>query len=178
MTFEIVDRESIATGAHLSFDRLTVEGPNGERADRYMLAHPGAVAFLPVDGADVLMIRQYRAPIDQTLLEIPAGKLDPGDNDRLSAVRRECMEEVGMRPGSIHPLGFIYTSGGITDERIDLYWVSDLTPVPTEPDGMEEEHAQIVRLPVDELVELLATGELTDAKSVAAVARFMQRDRA
>lgn len=177
MSFRHVGRESLARGAFLSFERIEIEAPDGRRAERFMLAHPGAVAFLPVDGTDVLLVRQYRAAIDQDLLEVPAGKLDSGDRDPAGAVRRECVEEVGMNPGAVHPLGHIFTSGGITDERIELFWVSDLRATPTRPDGIEEEHSEIVRIPIADLADLVASGELTDGKSIATIARYLLRVR-
>lgn len=178
MPFRRVSRQVVASGAFLSFDRLEIESHDGQRAVRFMLSHPGAVAFLPVDGADALLVRQYRGPVDLDLLEVPAGKLDPGDTDLREAVRRECIEEVGMNPGRIEPLGHMFTSGGITDERIDLFWVEKLAPVAVQPDGIEEEHAVLVRVPVADLERLVGSGELTDGKSIATIGRYLFQHRA
>jgi len=171
--FRHVSRQSIVTRAFLSFDRLEIESPDGHRAERFMLTHPGAVAFLPIDGHEVLLVRQYRGPVDMEMLEVPAGKLDAGETDAIGAVRRECMEEVGMDPGVIEPLGHMFTSPGITNERIDLFWVGDLKPVPVRPDGLEEQHAEIIRVPIDGLSELVASGSLTDGKSIATISRYL-----
>jgi len=176
--FRRVSRQVIATGAFLSFDRMEIESPDGQRAERFMLSHPGAVAFLPIDGPDALLVSQYRGPVDRDLLEVPAGKLEPDDTDLREAVRRECVEEVGMNPGVIKPLGHMFTSGGITDERIDLFWVEQLEPVALQPDGIEEEHAVVVRFPVADLERLVGSGELTDGKSIATIARYLFQHRA
>ncbi len=178
MPFRRVSTQVLATGAFLSFDQIEIESPDGQRATRFMLSHPGAVAFLPVDGSDAVLVRQYRGPVDQELLEVPAGKLEPGESDLHAAVIRECVEEVGMYPATITPLGHMFTSGGITDERIDLFLVTDLKPVETQPDGIEEEHATVVRVPVVDLARLAASGELTDGKSIATITRFLLRDGA
>ncbi len=178
MPFRHVGRQSLVTGAFLSFDRLEIESPDGHRAERFMLSHPGAVALLPVDGDDVLLVRQYRGPVDLEMLEVPAGKLDAGETDAVGAVRRECREEVGMDPGIIEPLGHMFTSPGITNERIDLFWVGDLKPVPVGPDGLEEEYSEIIRVPIDSLGELVASGTLTDGKSIAAISRYLFRNGA
>jgi ADP-ribose pyrophosphatase len=176
--FRHVNRQSLVTGAFLSFDRFEIESPDGQRAERFMLTHPGAVALLPVDGDDVLLVRQYRGPVDMEMLEVPAGKLDAGETDSVGAVRRECVEEVGMDPGIIEPLGHMFTSPGITNERIDLFWVGDLKPVPVRPDGLEEEHSEIIRVPIDSLGELVASGTLTDGKSIATISRYLLRNGA
>lgn len=175
--FRITERTVVATGAHLAFERVEIESPDGAAATRYMMTHPGAVAFLVLDGDDAVFVRQYRSAVDSDVLEVPAGGIDPTDEDLEMAVRRECVEEVGLNPSLVVPVGHIFTSGGITNEVIHLFVASDCAPAPTAPDGIEEQHATIVRVPKLDLAGLIESGELVDAKSIAVVARYLLRQR-
>lgn len=175
--FRITSTSVVATGAHLAFERFEIESPDGVAASRFVLTHPGAVASLVIDGSDAVFVRQYRSAVDRDMLEIPAGGIDPTDADLVSAVRRECIEELGLDPQTVHSLGSIFTSGGITNEEIHLFWATDCEAAVVAPDGIEEQHAEVVRIQADQLEDLVATGELVDAKSIATVTRYLLRDR-
>lgn len=141
--------------------------PNGRTATLDLIRHPGAAAVVPfLDDENVLLIRQYRHAAGGTILEIPAGKLEPGEPPEVCAAR-ELEEETGQRPGRVEFLGSILTTPGFTDEKIHLYAAFDLEPVKSalEVDEIIEE----VPMSLAEALELIWSGRLTDAKSVVAL---------
>jgi ADP-ribose pyrophosphatase len=167
--FEILASEPAAEIGFLRVDRVDMRVPDGSVVERIAVRHPGAVAVLPVDGDDVILIRQYRAPLADALLEVPAGKLDVADEPPEITARRELEEEIGMRPGRIRSLGGFFTTPGFTDEHIELFVADELEAVPFAPHGPEEEAAEIVRVPIAAVAELLADGRVTDVKTLVAL---------
>lgn len=152
--------------------------PNGNTASREVCLHPGGVAVLPLraDGT-VSLVRQYRYPLHHTMLELPAGKLDPGE-DHSVAAQRELSEETGLTAGDLTYLGKIYASPGFCDEALHMYLGRDLTESESHPD--EDEFLDVVTMPFDELLEQVMSGEITDAKTVATVLKtklFLERER-
>ncbi len=170
--FRRLEERLLARGAFLELRQWEIEAPDGRTAVRDYIAHPGAVAFVAVDGDDLLFVRQYRAAVDADMLEIPAGKLDQPGEDLTAAVRRECVEELGMEPGSITPIGTFHVSPGFTDEHIRLFVVDGLTATATEPDGLEEEYAEVVRLSRAHAETMVRSGDITDAKTLIALSRL------
>ena len=116
----------------------------------------------------MLLVRQYRHATGGWLLEVPAGKLDPGEGPEVCA-RREVEEETGVRPGRLISLGWIWTAPGFTDERIWLYLATDLQA--GRQDLQPDELLRVERLPLAEAVARARSGELTDAKSVCSILR-------
>lgn len=169
--------ERIGAGTFFHLDQLTFATPDGSLVRREVVRHPGAVAFLPLDGSDVILIRQFRVAVNEEVLEIPAGKLDEPGEDLIEAVRRECREEIGMSATSVVPLGWVYASPGFTDERMHLFTVSGLEQGVAEPHGVEEEHAEVVRLPFTEAVSMVRDGSIVDAKTRLTIA-LVALDRA
>jgi len=150
---------------HLFVETVTL--PNGHTTALEVIHHPGAAAVVPfVDGRDILLVRQYRHAAGGYLLEIPAGKLDPGEAPEACA-RRETEEETGQRVGRLEKLGAILTTPGFTNEIIHLYAGYDLTATAahTEPD----EDLTVVRMPFAEAVAMVERGEIEDAKTMAAL---------
>ena len=147
-----------------------VELPGGRRSSLELVAHPGAAAIVPVDErGEVLMVRQYRhATGGEWLLEVPAGKLDPGESPERCAAR-ECEEETGFRPGRLEPLGWIWTTPGFTDERIWLFLASDLAA--GRQDLQEDESLTVERLPLARALALALRGGIDDGKSIAGLVR-------
>lgn len=174
--FRIVETREITTSAFLRLEELRLVSPSGVEVQRTVIRHPGAVAVVAIDGQDVVLIRQYRAPIDTAILEIPAGKLDMPGEDLEQAARRELEEEVGLRAGAVELIASIWTAPGFADERIWIYLATDVEPVGSRPHGVEEEVAEIVRVPFSAIPTMLAADELQDAKTVvglqAAIARL------
>lgn len=141
--------------------------PNGRIATREVVVHPGGVAVLPLnDDGTVTVVRQYRYPFSQVLTEIPAGKLDPGEEPRTGALR-ELKEEIGAQVGELIDLGAIYPSPGFCQEVLYLYLARDLTYGDCCPD--EDEFLEVARVPFDSLAEQVMGGGIRDGKTVAAV---------
>jgi ADP-ribose pyrophosphatase len=139
---------------------------DGKNLMRVVVRHPGAVAVVPVIGEDVILIEQERMPVGERVLEIPAGKRDiEGESPEVTAIR-ECEEEVGWRPGRLTSLGSIYTTPGFSDERIWLFIGWDLEPVPTNPQGHEEEQAAVIRMPIADALRRVDERRIVDAKTV------------
>ena len=140
---------------------------NGRTIALDIVRHPGASAVVPfVSETEVLLIRQYRHAAGGMILEVPAGKLDPGEEPE-SCARRELEEETGQRAGRLEELGWIWTTPGFTDERIHLFAGFDLTPATRRTD--DDEIIDLVPLPLREALELVWRGEINDAKSALAL---------
>ena len=156
-----------ALGFRLTVSTERVELPTGQQIELDIVRHPGASAVVPfVSDRDVLLIQQFRHATGGTLLEVPAGKLDPGESPELCAAR-ELEEEAGQRVGRLEKLGWIWTTPGFSDERIHLFAAFDLEPVPqrTQPDEIIE----VVRMSLREALDRVWSGELNDAKSAIAL---------
>jgi len=144
-------------------DKVTLS--NGHAASREVVEHPGGVAILPLhaDGC-VTLVRQYRYALRQTVTELPAGKLDPGEDHRLSALR-ELEEETGLIPETLQYMGCLYPSPGISAEILHLYLARGLRQAALHPD--EDELLELVRLPLTTLLADCMAGRIQDAKNVA-----------
>ena len=143
------------------------EVQNGHRVIREVVEHPGGVAVVPVDAdGNVLMVRQFRYPFGCELLEIPAGKLEPGEEPAACA-RRELSEETGCRAGSLVDLGPMYPSPGFCEEVLYLYLATDLVFGEAHPD--EDEFLAVERMPMDELVRDIMENRVPDGKTVCGV---------
>jgi ADP-ribose diphosphatase len=146
-------------------ERVTL--PNGHTVDLDIVHHPGAAAVVPfVSDDEVLLIRQYRHAAGGMILEVPAGKLDPGEAPAVCAAR-ELEEEAGQRAGRLVELGWIWTTPGFTDERIHLFAAFDLRPGAHSPD--HDEVIEPVRTTLAAALELVFRGEIRDAKSSLAL---------
>jgi ADP-ribose pyrophosphatase len=151
----------------VAVDRVRL--PNGREMDFELVHHQGAAAVVPVlEDGTVLLLRQYRYATGGWLLEIPAGKLDPGESPEACAIR-ETEEETGYRAGKLQPLGWIWTTPGFADERIWLFLATELTP--TAQILGDDEVLSLERMPLKEAVEKAARGEIHDAKSAVALLR-------
>jgi ADP-ribose pyrophosphatase len=147
--------------------------PSGRELELDIVKHPGAAAIVPfISDTDVMLIRQYRHATRSTILEIPAGKIDPGESPSETAVR-ELEEEIGQRAGRIEELGWIWTTPGFADEKIHLYAGFDLESVDSRPE--DDEIIEAFRISLDEALDLIWSGELTDAKSAIALIHAARR---
>lgn len=141
----------------------TVELPDGKEAIREIVRHPGAVCVIPVTPeGEVIMVKQYRYAFEQIMLEIPAGKLEPGE-DPLEAVKRELEEESGVVAGNIEYMGEIFTTVAIFDEKIHAYLATDLVYKNAHPD--EDEFLEVEKIPLSTLVDMVMNGEIKDSKT-------------
>jgi len=145
-----------------------VRFPDGSSGELEMIRHPGAAAVVPFAsdprGHDptVLLIQQYRYAANGSLIEIPAGRLNPGEDPQVCA-HRELLEEVGVTAGRLERLTTIWTTPGFTDERIHLFWASDLTAGKhaREPD----EFIDVIPKPLSEALQMVRSGVISDAKT-------------
>lgn len=166
---ERLSRESIHQGRVLDLSVDTVRIPNGNVVELELIEHPGASAVVPLDAdGQVLLVRQYRYATGGYLLEVPAGKLDGGEDPETCA-RREVEEETGYRVSRLVPMGWIWTTPGFSDEKIWLYLAYDLEP--TASDLQADEVLTVERVPLDRALKMAADGEITDAKSICALLR-------
>jgi len=160
-------------GRSISVFAEEVELPNGRRVTLDIVRHPGAAAVVPfVSDDDVLLIRQFRHATGGTIFEVPAGKLDGGEDPEACAAR-ELEEEAGQRAGRLERLGEIWTTPGFTDERIHLFAAFELEPVAQRLEA--DEVIEVVRVRLDRALEMIWTGELRDAKSALALLHAAHR---
>ena len=146
--------------------------PNGKPCKREVCEHVGGVGVLSIDeNRMVTLVRQYRYPYETTTLEIPAGKMDQGPENAENCGRRELSEETGLVAGTMIPMGEIWPSPGFMDERLHLFCAKELTQGEVHPD--EDEFVEIVRMPFEELCQRIASGEIHDAKTVAAIGKAL-----
>ncbi len=163
-----VDSESIYKGRILDLYRDRVRLPNGRETKWEFLRHNGAVGVLPLtDKDEVVMVSQFRYPIGDILLEIPAGKLDTPDEDRLSAAKRELKEETGYTAENMIFLGDMLPAAAYTSEKVSIYLATGLTAGETDLD--DGEFLYIERIPLKEAHRMAMSGEITDSKTVIAI---------
>lgn len=162
-----VERHVLFEGAIVTLRRDKAQLINGQVVSREVVEHPGGIAILPLyrDGT-VSIVRQFRYPFRQVVTELPAGKLERGEDHRLAALR-ELEEEVGVRAGELTYLGYLYTSPGFSTEVLHMYLARDLEPGVCHPD--DDEFLECERIPFDQLVEQVVSGVICDAKTVALV---------
>ena len=164
-----IDSKQIFDGKIVKLFVDTVELPNGQLATREIVRHPGAVCVLPLtNDGEVIMVKQFRYPFNEVMLEIPAGKLEPSE-DPYEAVLRELEEESGVIAGKIEHIGELYTTVAIFDEKIQIYLARELTYTNSHPD--EDEFLEVIKIPLDELYEMVLRGEIEDGKTQSAVLR-------
>lgn len=167
MTEKTLESREAYRGRILRVREDRVRLPNGKEGVREVVEHPGGVGILALEAdGTVLLVRQYRYAFGRTLLEIPAGKREPGEEPFVTA-RRELREETGAIAESWTPLGSLIASPGCYDEVLYLYLAQDLHYGATDPD--EDEFLAVERMPLDQLARLCLEGEVTDAKTVCAV---------
>lgn len=147
-----------------------MELAGGYVTHREVVVHPGAVAIAPVDDAgNLVLVRQYRYPVLEELVEVPAGKLEKGE-DPLGTARRELAEETGLTADTMQPMAVFYTTPGFCDEKMHLFLATGLHPAATadiHPDA--DEVIQVDCVPLDEAVQMCADGRIRDAKTISAV---------
>lgn len=161
----LVISEEVFSGRLLRVRRDTVRLPDGKQATREFVTHPGAVVMIAeLPNGKLLFERQFRYPLDRVFLELPAGKIHPGEDILLTA-RRELQEETGYVAEHWHYLGVIHPCIGYSDERIEIFFAQGLSHVGHALD--EGEFLEVHELHLDEAMQAVRDGRLTDGKSVA-----------
>ena len=168
LTEKMVSSETIFEGKIIKVTLDQARLPDGSLASREVVYHPGGVAVLALDEDNtVYLVKQYRYPIRQLLLELPAGKLDHGsEEDVLLGAKRELSEETGLEAAEWTYLGHTLASPGFCDEALHMYLARGLTRRKQHLD--EDEFLDVVTMPFGELVEQVMDGTITDAKTVSA----------
>ncbi len=162
------ESRKVFDGVLLHVRQDTVRLPNGASSIREVIRHVGAVCVIPVtEDGGVIMERQYRYPLDRVILEIPAGKLDAPEEDRLSAIRRELREETGYTADEWIPLGDFHPAPAYSDEYITMYLARGLHPGKQALDA--DEFLDLYTIPLAELVREVMDGRISDAKTQVAV---------
>lgn len=161
-----IGTEPIFDGRIISLQVDTVELADGRTATREIVRHPGASAVLALLDGKLLVVEQYRKPMDKFQVEIPAGKLD-GDEDPALAAARELEEETGYRPGSLKLISAFYTSPGFADEKLYLYFADELVKGLQNPD--EDEDLYVETITMEQADAYIAEGRISDAKTILAV---------
>lgn len=160
----ITAEDTMFSGLIFDVNRIHVTLPNGHESARDVVRHRGAVAVVALtDDGRICLVRQYRTALDRVTVEIPAGKLDPGE-DPLTCAKRELLEETGMVADRMAYLTTLATTPGFTDERIHLYMATGLTFGPAHPD--EDEFLNVDLVPLDELIDAVLDGRIEDSKTV------------
>lgn len=177
--FRKLGEEAVHRGHVISVAVGSFEAPDGERFQRDLVHHPGAVSVVPLhDDGTVTLVRQYRAALDGLLLEIPAGKRDVQDEPPETTAHRELEEEVGLRAGRMELLARFHNSPGFCDEASWVFLARDLSGTEVAPDGVEEQSMTIEHVALEDVPRLIATGELKDAKTIIGLLAARERLRA
>jgi ADP-ribose pyrophosphatase len=150
----------------------TVINAGGQETTREIVEHSQCVAVVPVDGnGEILLVKQFRKPVEKELLEIPAGGIDPGE-DPVAAVKRELQEEIGRIPGRVERMGGFYSAPGFCTEYLYLYLATDLKP--SQLYAEDTAGIQTVRIRPRDIRRLIKSGQICDSKSIAGLLYFLE----
>jgi ADP-ribose pyrophosphatase len=162
-------------GQRFRVEQLIQTTPDGTEHTKQIVRHPGAVTLLPLlDDGRVCLVENYRVSVGQTLIELPAGTLEPGE-DPAAAARRELAEETGYRAARVEHLATFYTSPGILDERMRLYLATGLVPGPMSLDAGEDIRPLLTSWP--EALAMVRDGRIRDAKSMLGLLYYCGRGK-
>ncbi len=174
--FHALDEEEIFQGYVIRVAKGRFQAPDGSVFERDVVHHPGAVAIVPIIDEEIVLVRQYRSALDTHILEIPAGLRDVPDEPLADTAQRELVEEVGMRAGELEHITSVHNSVGFCDEEIHIFLATGLIEVPRElTDSPEEHDMEILRIPLLDAEKMIATGEITDAKTVIGILSTLRR---
>ena len=164
---KIIKSETVFKGNIVDFDKLTVILPNGKEATRDVITHPGASVVLPInENNEIYLVKQFRSTINQLLYEIPAGKLDPNEDPKDCAIR-ELKEETGLIANSVEKVLSIHSTPGFSNEVLHLFLARDLVQSSIELD--EDEFLTVEKFPLDKLLDMVVTNQITDSKTIIAI---------
>ena len=157
-------------GRMIKMSSMAWRGPDGVEFERDYVDHPGAVAIVPLlDDGSIVLVSQFRTPLGCETLEIPAGVMDKNGESAIDAAARELGEETGYVARELVALGSIHTAPGWANERIELFVARGLRAEQRNADGIEEQFMKVVELSEAEYDGLVASGDVTDAKTLLGV---------
>ena len=156
----------IYDGRIMTVKRDEVELADGKKSFREVVEHSGGVVILALRGENILLVKQFRYPMKEVLLELPAGKLEKGE-DPFEAAKRELEEETGYCANKWTDLGYVFTSPGYSDEKLYLYKAEDLYYTNCHPD--EGEIIQALEFNIDDVLKMIENNEIRDAKTLCAI---------
>ena len=171
-----MEEQTLATrkifeGRRINLRVDTVVLPSGRETTREIAHYPNSVGIVPLDeNGNVILVRQYRHAVVRTLLEIPAGGMEEGESPQQSALR-ELEEETGYTAADIKEIGGIYAAPGYSTEYLHLFLATQLRPGPSRND--EDENIEVVSVPLDDIPDLIRSGELCDGKSVVGLLNLL-----
>ncbi len=170
MIEKTISSKLLLKGKFLDFieDIIEIENHDGKHYTRQYLVHPGGVCVVPIlDDKRIVLVKQFRKPLEKTILEIPAGKIDPGEPETLETARRELREETGFTAENWKYLGEIYPCPGYSTEILYIYVATGLKAGDQDLDEGEVVETEILSLP--EITEKINSGEIKDSKTISAV---------
>ena len=168
---KLLSSKEIFRGRAVNLRIDTIEKKSGQVTTREIVEHKDCIAVVVVDGADnIVMVKQFRTPVNRVLLEIPAGGVEDGE-DPEDCVRRELQEEIGYLPGKIERLGGFYAAPGYCSEYLHVFLATDLSESRLIAEDTDE--IEVVRVPLPEVLKMIDSGEICDAKSIAGLLKYL-----
>lgn len=169
-----ISSENVFDGVLLHVRKDEVELPNGHKSVREWIKHPGAASVIPLlPDNQIILVKQFRYPIGEVTLEVPAGKLDIEGEEPIECAKRELSEETGYTAGKLEKLTTIATTVGFSNEVIHLYVATDLTQGEKHPD--QDEFINTVKIPLTAALQLVESGKIIDAKSIISILLLAKR---
>ena len=171
-----LSRQTVFEGRAVKLHIDTVQTASGRKTTREIVEHADCIAVVAIDNEqNVLLVRQFRKPVEKELIEIPAGGIDPGEEPE-DAVRREMREETGYLPRRVARLGGFYSTPGYCTEYLYLYLATDLTPSRLVAD--DTEGIEVVRVPLSQIPGMITSGRISDTKSIAGLLAYLEYQKA
>ena len=169
-SFTKIADTQVHAGFRFTVNEVRYRAEDGSEFDRDVVRHRGAVAVLPLHADDtVTLVRQFRAALDDDLLELPAGIRDVDGEADIATARRELIEEAGLDAERLEHLVTFHNSPGFCDETVGVFLATGLRAVPDDRQGIEEEHMTIERIPFADAMAMVLDGRITDAKTIIAL---------
>jgi len=169
---KIIASKHVFSGRAVSLRVDTMELPSGRHTTREIVEHPACIVAVPIDEqGNVLLVRQFRHPVNKSLLELPAGGIEENETPE-DAVRRELQEEIGYLPRKVEAMGGFYSAPGFCTEYLYLFIATELTP--SRMVASDTDEIEVVPMPLARIPELIASGEICDSKSVAGLLRYLK----
>ncbi|MGQ5176531.1 ADP-ribose pyrophosphatase [Bacillus halotolerans] len=164
-----IAKELIFSGKVIDLYVEDVELPNGKTSKREIVKHPGAVAVLAVtDEGKIIMVKQFRKPLERTIVEIPAGKLEKGEEPEYTALR-ELEEETGYTAKKLTKITAFYTSPGFADEIVHVFLAEELSVLEEKRELDEDEFVEVMEVTLEDALKLVESREVYDAKTAYAI---------